>query len=196
VSGAEAAAKKWRGLINIHDLDYTHVPNFWLTCPCRWNINSCRSPPRHQFARVCVRTIPCGPKLNQLRRGHRAWPMFGLKSGAAMAAPAAPMPPPLGVIQMLCVTGCYSNSRQRLWGKESPGQKYISARIVLDTWHSFYKHLSTLSMKMGPNVEQPHNENNINLLLLTFHDILWCHSEMWWTKYACHWLMDVHHSAS
>ena len=33
--------------------------------------------------------------LNQLRRGHGAWPMFELKSGAAMAAPAAPMPPPL-----------------------------------------------------------------------------------------------------
>ena len=33
--------------------------------------------------------------LNQLRRDHRAWPMFELKSGAAMAAPAAPMPPPL-----------------------------------------------------------------------------------------------------
>ena len=33
--------------------------------------------------------------LNQLRRGHRAWPMFELKSGAAMATPAAPMPPPL-----------------------------------------------------------------------------------------------------
>ena len=33
--------------------------------------------------------------LNQLRRGHRAWPIFELKSGAAMAAPAAPMPPPL-----------------------------------------------------------------------------------------------------
>ena len=33
--------------------------------------------------------------LNQLRRGHRAWPMFKLKSGAAMAAPAAPMPLPL-----------------------------------------------------------------------------------------------------
>ena len=33
--------------------------------------------------------------LNQLRRGHRAWPMFELKSGATMAAPAAPMPPPL-----------------------------------------------------------------------------------------------------
>ena len=30
-TGAEAAAKKWRGLINIHDLDYTHVPNF-RTC--------------------------------------------------------------------------------------------------------------------------------------------------------------------
>ena len=30
--------------------------------------------------------------LIQLRRGHRAWPMFELKSGAAMAAP---MPPPL-----------------------------------------------------------------------------------------------------
>ena len=33
--------------------------------------------------------------LNQLRRGHKAWPMFELKSGAATAAPAAPMPPPL-----------------------------------------------------------------------------------------------------
>ena len=33
--------------------------------------------------------------LNQLRHGHRAWPMFELKSGAAMATPAAPMPPPL-----------------------------------------------------------------------------------------------------
>ena len=33
--------------------------------------------------------------LNQLRRGHRAWAMVELKSGAAMAAPAAPMPPPL-----------------------------------------------------------------------------------------------------
>ena len=33
--------------------------------------------------------------LNQLRCGHRAWPMFKLKSGAAMAAPAAPMLPPL-----------------------------------------------------------------------------------------------------
>ena len=33
--------------------------------------------------------------LNQLGRGHSAWSMFGLKSGAAMAAPAAPMPPPL-----------------------------------------------------------------------------------------------------
>ena len=33
--------------------------------------------------------------LNQLSRGHRAWPMFQLKSGAAMAALAAPMPPPL-----------------------------------------------------------------------------------------------------
>ena len=40
--------------------------------------------------------------LNQLRRGHRAWPMFELKSGAAMAAPAAPMPPPLSG----WVTGC------------------------------------------------------------------------------------------
>ena len=27
-TGAEAAAKKWRGLINIRDLDCTHVPNF------------------------------------------------------------------------------------------------------------------------------------------------------------------------
>ena len=33
--------------------------------------------------------------LNQLRRGHRAWPMFELKSGATMAAPATPMPPPI-----------------------------------------------------------------------------------------------------
>ena len=46
-------------------------------------------------------SVPCtipwraAQMLNQLRRGHRAWPMFELKSGAAMAAPAAPMPPPL-----------------------------------------------------------------------------------------------------
>ena len=40
-------------------------------------------------------TVACGQMLNQLRRGHGAWPMFELKSGAAMAAPAAPMPPPL-----------------------------------------------------------------------------------------------------
>ena len=42
-------------------LDCTHVPNFgtcWLTRLCRGNVNSCRSLPRHQFARVC---IPCGP---------------------------------------------------------------------------------------------------------------------------------------
>ena len=47
--GTEGAAKKWRGLINIHDLD-------------------CCSPSRHLYhvARI----------LNQLRHGHRAWPMF------------------------------------------------------------------------------------------------------------------------
>ena len=33
--------------------------------------------------------------FNQLKYGHRVWPMFELKSGTAMAAPAAPMPPPL-----------------------------------------------------------------------------------------------------
>ena len=33
--------------------------------------------------------------LNELRHDHRVWPMFELKSGAAMAAPAAPMPLPL-----------------------------------------------------------------------------------------------------
>ena len=40
--------------------------------------------------------------LNQLRRGHRVWPMFKLKSGAAMAAPATPMPPPLMVVRAQC----------------------------------------------------------------------------------------------
>ena len=58
---AKAAATKWRGLINIHDLDCMHVPNFrtcWFTCRCH---NSCRSPSRHQFVRVCVCTIPCSP---------------------------------------------------------------------------------------------------------------------------------------
>ena len=93
-SGAEAAAKKWRGLINIHDLDCTHVPNFRINMPCHAGAAgaACRSPPRHQFARV---RIGAARMLNQLRRSHRAWPMFELKSGAAMAAPAAPMPPPL-----------------------------------------------------------------------------------------------------
>ena len=83
IAGAEAAVKKWRSLINIHKL--------WLYC------GSCRSPPCHQFTHVHVRTVPyCAARmLNQLRRGHRVWPMFELKSGAAMAAPAAPMPPPL-----------------------------------------------------------------------------------------------------
>ena len=41
--------------------------------------------------------------LNQLRCGHRAWPMFELKSGAAMAAPAAPMPPPLYNFASYCL---------------------------------------------------------------------------------------------
>ena len=53
---------------------------------------------RHRAINSCAYTsVPyrAAQMLNQLRHGHRAWPMFELKSGAAMAAPAAPMPPPL-----------------------------------------------------------------------------------------------------
>ena len=100
LTGAEAAAKMWRGLINM----VLTVCTFRICCAtCHGNINSCRSSPCHQFARVCVRThIPyrAARMLNQLRRGHRAWPMFELKSGAAMAAPAAPMP---AALDLICV---------------------------------------------------------------------------------------------
>ena len=52
-----------------------------------------------QFSTASYRVFERGtrPKLYPvtLRRVHRAWPMFELKGGAAMAAPAAPMPPPL-----------------------------------------------------------------------------------------------------
>jgi len=41
--------------------------------------------------------------LNQLRRGRRAWPMFKLKSGAAMAAPAAPYAAALDIHFTQCV---------------------------------------------------------------------------------------------
>ena len=65
VTGTEAAAKKWR---------------------CLNDFDSIR-------ARMC---LYCAARmLNQLLRGRRVWPVFQLKSGAAMAAPAAPMPPPL-----------------------------------------------------------------------------------------------------
>ena len=93
--GAEAAAKKWRGLINIHDLDCTHVPNFLINMPVPRELSFVvrhRAINSRAFASVPYRAAQM---LNQLRRGHRAWPMFELKSGAAMAAPAAPMPPPL-----------------------------------------------------------------------------------------------------
>ena len=49
----------------------------------------------------------CAARMpNQLRRGHRAWPMFELKSGAAMAAPAAPMPPPLNYSTLKVSSWC------------------------------------------------------------------------------------------
>ena len=79
-------------------LDCTYVPNYrtcWLTCRCHGNISSCCSPPRHQIRAYASVPYRVAWMLNQLRRGHRAWPMFELKSGAAMAAPAAPMPLPL-----------------------------------------------------------------------------------------------------
>ena len=49
---------------------------------------------RHAINSRAYASVPyCAARmLNQLRRGHRAWPMFELKSGTAMAAP---MPPPL-----------------------------------------------------------------------------------------------------
>ena len=87
-------------------LDCTHVPNFWtcwLTCQCHGNINCCRSPPRHQFTCLRVHSYRAARMLNQLRRGHRAWPMFELKGGVGMAAPAAPMPPHLLERFALCM---------------------------------------------------------------------------------------------
>ena len=71
----------------------------------------CTLPPRpmcqtllFDFSRVWFRDYRAAWMLNQLRRGHRAWPMFELKSGAAMAAPAAPMPPPLHTILNVTVS--------------------------------------------------------------------------------------------
>ena len=94
------------GDMNIHITWLTHV----RTGPKKKKSRraSCRSPPRHQFARVRVRIILCGAARmpNQLRRGHRAWPMFELKSGAAMAAPAAPMPPPLNYSTLKVSSWC------------------------------------------------------------------------------------------
>ena len=54
-------------------------------------------PPMSDYCDKCKEHEEISRMLNQLRCGHRAWPMFGLKSGAAMAAPAAPMPPPLWI---------------------------------------------------------------------------------------------------
>ena len=55
---------------------------------------------RHTINLCAYTSVPyrAAQMLNQLRRGHRPWPMFELKSGAAMAAPAAPMPPPLSCL--------------------------------------------------------------------------------------------------
>ena len=44
--------------------------------------------------RMHTRPYHAAQMLNQLRRGHRRGHVLA-KSGAAMAAPAAPMPPPL-----------------------------------------------------------------------------------------------------
>jgi len=80
VAGAEAAVKKWRGLIKFMSLECTAG-----AVVRRRAINS------RTYAFIPYHAV----RMLQLRRGHRAWPMFELKSGAAMAAPAAPMPPPL-----------------------------------------------------------------------------------------------------
>ena len=95
-SGVAAATKKWRDLINIHELDRTTktvVSDQQASKTVTAFVLINMPVPRHRFARV--RTVRPGQLLNQLRRGHRAWPMFSLKSGAAMAAPAAPMPLPM-----------------------------------------------------------------------------------------------------
>ena len=66
-TGTEAAAKKWRGLINIHEpcqhYDSVH------TDVCN-NI----APPCQQSART--HPYRAGLMLNQLRCGDRVWPMF------------------------------------------------------------------------------------------------------------------------
>ena len=89
-SGAAAATKKWRDLINIHELDRTTkavVSDQQASKTVTAFVLINMPVPRHRFVRV--RTVRLGRLLNQLRRGHRAWPMF------SMAAPAAPMPPPM-----------------------------------------------------------------------------------------------------
>ena len=59
LQGQRQQPKKWRDLTNIHEFWLYYAArtflNFWtcwLTCRCHGNINSCRSPPHHQFARV------------------------------------------------------------------------------------------------------------------------------------------------
>jgi len=63
---AAAAAKKWRGLINIHKpwLYYAAHTNFQTCCRCHGNINS----------RCAINSYRAAWMLNQLRHGHRAWP--------------------------------------------------------------------------------------------------------------------------
>ena len=89
-SGAEAAAKKWRGLINIHASWLYARPEFSNV------LINMQVPRELSFAAVpSIRTRTrlyhmVRPRcLNQLRRGHRAWPMFKLKVGR----PWPPLPP-------------------------------------------------------------------------------------------------------
>ena len=71
-TGAEAAAKKWRDLINIHDLDCTHVPNFptcWLTSRCHATgtltaVVRCRAINSWAYASVPFRAARPGCLIN------------------------------------------------------------------------------------------------------------------------------------
>ena len=73
VAGAAAAAKKWKGLINIHDLDCTmlHTRIFERVANAVGTLTATAPS-------ICPHMHPyCAARmLNQLRHGHRAWPCF------------------------------------------------------------------------------------------------------------------------
>ena len=71
--GAAAAAKKWRGLINIHDLDCTMLhPRIFERVADATGAITATAP----SIRACTRPYRAAQLLNQLRRDHRPWPMF------------------------------------------------------------------------------------------------------------------------